>query len=147
GRFDITIGGENREILVPTDDMCEVSWIPRQGDLVSYLLPNPTSSSTSITVDIPKSYYDPSGGQEESAGPARLCSAPLVEVLTPVDIGVFNIRGQRLSTVYSGRLYGETRTFTWDGTDRRGMPVAPGVYFLRVVAGGRTAVKKVVVIR
>ena len=147
GRFDITIGGEEIEIRVPTDDMCEVSWIPRPNDLVSYLLPNPTSTGTSITVDIPKSYQDPSGGQEESAGPVSLYGTPLAEVLTPVDIGIYNIRGQRIATVYSNRLYGETRTFRWNGTDSYGKPVASGVYFMRVAAGGRVATKKVVVIR
>jgi hypothetical protein len=147
GRFDIMIEGEIREIRVPTDDICEVSWIPRENDLVSYLLPNPTSSSTSITVDIPKSYYDPAGGQEESSRPATLYESSLVEILTPVEIGVYNIKGQRISTVYNNRLYGETRTFTWDGADLYGRPVAPGVYFIHVAAGGRVATKKVVIIR
>jgi hypothetical protein len=147
GRFNVTIDGENQEFLVPTGDMCERSWIPRQNDLVSYLLPNPTSTSTSITVDIPKSYYDPAGGQEETARAATLNGAPLVEVLTPLDIGVYNIKGQRIATVYNNRLYGETRTFTWNGTDLYGKPVAQGVYFMRIAAGNRVATKKVVIIR
>ncbi len=147
GRFNIMIDGELREFQVPTDEMCEYAWIPRQSDLLSNLLPNPMNSSTSITVDIPKSYYDPAGGQEETSRAATLHAAPLVEVLTPLDIGVFNIKGQRIATIYSNRLYGETRTFTWNGTDRYGRLVAPGVYFIRVAAGDKVASKKVVIIR
>lgn len=147
GRFEMTIGGELHEIRVPTGDMYEISWIPSGNDLVSYLLPNPTSSRTSITIDIPKSYHDPAGTQDNATRPATLYGSPLVEVLTPVDIGVYNIKGQRIATVYSNRLYGETRTFQWHGTDSYGKPVAPGVYFMRVVAGDKVATKKVVVIR
>ena len=147
GRFSLMIDGKLREFLMPTEEICEISWIPRPDDLVSYLLPNPTNSGTSITVDIPKSYYDPAGGQEETSRAAILRSTPLVEVLTPLDIGVFNIKGQRIATIYSNRLYGGTRTFTWNGADRYGKPVAPGVYFIRVAAGNRTATRKAVIIR
>ena len=147
GRFDITIAGVPSEIRVPTDDMYEVCWIPTGNDLVSNLLPNPTSSGTSITIDVPRSYYDPSGTQDNATRPANLYSAASVEVLTPVDIGVYNIKGQRVATVYNNKLFGATRTFQWNGTDSYGKPVAPGVYFMRVVAGDRVATKKVVIIR
>jgi hypothetical protein len=147
GRFEISIGGEQHVIHVPTGDMYEISWIPNGNDLVSYLLPNPTSSGTSITIDVPKSYYDPAGTQDNTTRPATLYGTPLIEVLTPVDIGVYNIKGQRISTIYNNKLYGSTRTFQWNGTDSYGKPVAPGVYFMRVVAGGKVATKKVVIIR
>ena len=147
GRFQVTIDGEPSEIRVPTGDMYEVSWIPRESGLVSHLLPNPTNSGTSFTVDVPKSYHDPSGTQTNSAQPASLYSPALVEVLTPVDIGVYNIKGQRIATVYNNKLFGSTRTFQWDGTDRYGRAVAPGIYFMRVVAGSKVATKKVVIIR
>jgi hypothetical protein len=147
GRFQVSINGEQHEIRVPTGDMYEISPIPNGNDLVSYLLPNPTSSGTSITIDIPKSYYDPSGTQDNATQPATLHGALAVEVLTPVDIGVYNIKGQRIATVYNNKLYGSTRTFQWSGTDSYGRLVAPGVYFMRVVAGNKAATKKVVIIR
>ncbi len=147
GRFQVSVDGQPRDIRVPTGDMYEVSWIPNGNELVSYLLPNPTSSGTSITIDVPKSYYDPAGSQDNSTRPADLYSTPLIEVLTPIDIGVYNIKGQRIATVYNNKLFGATRTFQWNGSDDRGKPVAPGVYFMRVVAGDKTATKKVVIIR
>jgi hypothetical protein len=147
GRFQITVGGQLHTISVPTGDMYEISPIPNGNDLVSYLLPNPTNAGTSITIDIPKSYYDPSGTQDNSAQPATLYSSASVEVLTPVDIGVYNIKGQRLATVYNNKLFGATRTFQWNGMDSYGRPVAPGVYFMRIAAGNKVATKKVVIIR
>ncbi len=147
GRFQISINGEQQTISVPTGDMYEISPIPNGNDLVSYLLPNPTHGGTSITVDIPKSYYDPSGTQDNSTQPATLYSAASVEVLTPVDIGVYNIKGQRIATIYNNKLFGATRTFRWNGTDSYGRPVSPGVYFMRVAAGNKVATKKVVIIR
>ena len=147
GRFQISINGEQHTISVPTGDMYEISPIPNGNDLVSYLLPNPTNAGTSITIDVPKSYYDPSGTQDNSTRPATLYSAASVEVLTPVDIGVYNIKGQRIATVYNNKLFGATRTFRWDGMDGYGRPVSPGVYFMRVVAGNKVATKKVVIVR
>ena len=147
GRFQVTIEGEPHEIRVPTGDMYEVGWIPTGNELVSYLLPNPTSSGTSVTIDVPKSYHDPSGTENNATRPASLYSTSLVEVLTPVDIGVYNIKGQRITTVYNNKLYGSTRTFHWDGMDNYGKLVSPGVYFMRVVAGRKTATKKIIVIR
>ncbi|UCF05444.1 MAG: T9SS type A sorting domain-containing protein, partial [bacterium] len=147
GRFEMWVDGELREFNVPTGDIYEISLIPRGGDLVSYLLPNPTSRGTSITVDVQKSYYDPAGGQEETAASATMQSPLLVEILTPVDIGVYNVKGQRIATVYNGKMFGATKTFPWNGLDNYGRPVAPGVYFMRVAAGGRVSTKKVVVVR
>jgi hypothetical protein len=38
-------------------------------------------------------------------------------------------------------------TLAWDGTDSNGRTVPTGVYFLRVDAGGKKDVKKVVILR
>jgi hypothetical protein len=35
----------------------------------------------------------------------------------------------------------------WDGKDSAGRPVASGVYFARLVAGGETANRKLVLVR
>jgi hypothetical protein len=146
-RFDVSVGGRDTTFHVPTKDMYEISLIPHGNDLVSYLLPNPTPSGTSITVDIPKSYYDPAGAQENGTLPASAQNPLLVEVLTPVDISVYNIKGQRIATVFNGKLYGKTKTFQWNGLDGYGQLVASGVYFMRVQAGDRVATKKVVIVR
>jgi flagellar hook assembly protein FlgD len=76
-----------------------------------------------------------------------LGSPASVETKTHVDIAVFNVLGQRIATIYSRNRYGGLEPYTWDGCDRDGSPVPPGVYFIRIVAGDKNTVRKVVVIR
>jgi hypothetical protein len=46
-----------------------------------------------------------------------------------------------------GLLPNGRHSIAWPGTDRTGMPVAPGVYFLKLDAGGRISKAKIIVIR
>ncbi len=147
GKFSMYIGGTLRSFEIETNDIYTVSQIPKGSDFISNLLPNPTAGKTSFTVDIPKSWYDPAGGQDNMAMPASAASPALEEIHTPVEIHVYNIKGQRIHTIFSNSIYGETRTFSWHGLDRWGKPVAPGIYFIRVQAGGHTDTKKVVILR
>lgn len=59
-----------------------------------------------------------------------------------VTIGIFNVRGQRLSTLVDGAYFvaGE-HEIHWDGTDEAGNHLPPGHYYFRVAnsAGARTA--------
>lgn len=146
-RFELEFRGSMKSFVFPSNYIYETAMLPVGPNIVSNLMPNPTISRTSFTVNIPKSYYDPTGGTMAS-GDRRSLSAPvLTEVMTPVDIGVYNVNGQRIATIYSRSRFGGFKTFTWDGMDRRGLSVAPGVYFIRVNAGNETAVKKIVIIR
>ncbi len=147
GRFELYVDGLLREFNFATNDMYELSLIPKGIDFISNLLPNPTSGLTSFTVEIPRSFHDPAGGQDNINVPASVASPALEEIQTQVEIHVYNIKGQRIHTIFSNNIYGETKTFTWHGVDRWGKPVAPGIYFIHVQAGGYTDTKKVVIIR
>jgi hypothetical protein len=56
--------------------------------------------------------------------------------------------GSQLSPGRYGRDLGSTTgcapEFSWDGTDQRGRRVTPGVYLLRMRAGGRQFVQRIV---
>jgi len=60
------------------------------------------------------------------------------------ELGVYDVRGARVSTVARERFTAGTHDAEWNGRDASGSPVAPGVYFLQlrvdgvVVASGRT---------
>ena len=147
GRFELYVDGLLRQFEFATNDMYETSLVPRGADFISNLLPNPTAGMTSFTVEIPRSWHDPAGGQDSRTVPSSVASPALEEIHTSVEIHVYNIKGQRIHTIFSNNIYGETRTFTWHGLDRWGNPVAPGIYFIRVQAGGYTDTKKVVILR
>ena len=86
------------------------------------LRPNPTSGSTSISFDIP-----------DHAGPVHLV--------------IYNVRGQVVRTVLDGPVDRGRHERAWDGSDDHGRQVASGVYFARLMVGGKTSDQKVMVLR
>jgi hypothetical protein len=52
-----------------------------------------------------------------------------------VDVTVYNVRGQRVKTLHSGKMKPGYNDLKWRGRDNRDNPVASGIYFYRVKAG------------
>ncbi len=153
-RFELGVGDSVQSFRFPSEYMYKTAMIPVGSGLVSNLLPNPMSGSTSFTVDIPRSFNGSAGrvspanenGERRSSG--GILNAPArIEVMTYVDIAVYDVTGRRVATIYSWRRFGGLKTFTWDGTNQDGHLVPPGVYFIRIAAGDEIAVRKVVIIR
>jgi hypothetical protein len=81
--------------------------------------PNPTDTSLDLTI----------------AGPN----------ISEVSIVVYDVAGRLVRRLHQGKL--ETSTVRWDGADDQGRRVEPGVYFCRVLSGGRVAVEKVLLLQ
>lgn len=64
-----------------------------------------------------------------------------------VTLDIADVTGRRLRRVHDGVLEGGAHEILWDGTDDAGRLVGPGVYFLRLRAGGQSADRKLVRIR
>lgn len=60
------------------------------------------------------------------------------------DVVLFDARGRRVRTVFSGALAAGTHVLAWDGRDEGGRTVAPGLYFARARAGTSEVVRKLV---
>ncbi len=56
---------------------------------------------------------------------------------TVVDLGIYNILGQRVRTLYAGEMSAGEHTRTWDGHDDLGVEAPPGIYFVRITQGRR----------
>jgi len=63
-----------------------------------------------------------------------------------VTLRVFDVSGRAIRTLVDGNVPSGDRTATWNGTDARGNPVSPGVYFCRLEAGGKVLTKKMVLV-
>ncbi len=62
-------------------------------------------------------------------------------------LAIYDAAGRRVRTL-SDTPFGEgTHEFIWNGRDRRGTPVASGVYFCRVEAGRTRTVRRLVLVR
>ncbi len=105
------------------------------GLAVSYQLsqnyPNPFNSTTTI-------YYSVAGEEHGSIeGP------PVVHV----KMEIFNVLGQRVKTLVDENIPEGEYLVRWDGTNQQGTPLASGVYILRMTAGGKNWIRKMVLIR
>lgn len=78
--------------------------------------------------------------------PLRLGAAPFSIKLSglnrsPLQVNVFNMRGQKLGTIYSGGVARDELEFRWDGKVN-GSSLTSGIYFLRVLQDGRALARK-----
>ncbi len=74
--------------------------------LVSY--PNPFNNQTSIVVN---------------------CTVP-----TMVNVGIYNILGQRVKVLAVNDVVAGKKTYAWNGSDANNRPVSSGAYFVRLIA-------------
>jgi hypothetical protein len=61
-----------------------------------------------------------------------------------VNIGVYDIMGRKVRTLHDGVVPASRHDVTWQGIDDAGSPVATGIYFCRMTAGGVTQTQKMV---
>lgn len=66
---------------------------------------------------------------------------------TAVDLGLYNVSGQRIRTLVSGERPAGRYLAHWDGKDETCKPVVSGVYLCRLQAGGFAQTRNVVVLR
>ena len=59
-----------------------------------------------------------------------------------VDVSVYNLKGERITNIFSGNLVSGSHRFTWDAED-----TPTGVYFIRASSGGREISKKLVLLK
>jgi len=64
-----------------------------------------------------------------------------------VKLEIYNVRGQRVITLIDEYQNAGSKTVTWNGTDRKGVEVASGVYFYRLREGSNSEIRKMVLLR
>jgi hypothetical protein len=112
-------------LLVFVDEVTDIS-DPSAGNIpVEYVLmqnyPNPFNPATTIRYGIPKA--------------------------EKVAVVIFNILGQKVRTLVSGKQEPGYYTLTWDSRDDFGNPVSSGLYFLRVTAGRQHKTIKIMLVK
>lgn len=70
-----------------------------------------------------------------------------VPVPSEVNIAVFNVLGQRVTTLVNGRKEAGEYTIDWNGTSDGGNRVASGIYFYRITAGDFVKTKKMMMLK
>lgn len=88
---------------------------------LSHNYPNPFNPTTTIQYTLPK--------------------------LTQVQMGIYNILGQRVRTLLDKKQEGGHYTIEWDGTNGQGMLVGSGIYFIRMIAGEFVKTRKMTLLK
>ena len=70
-----------------------------------------------------------------------------IPVQTNVELGIYNILGQKVTTLVSGVQTAGNYGITWNGKDNSGRSVASGVYFYQLRAGNNEIVKKMMLMK
>ena len=89
--------------------------------LIKSNYPNPFNPSTTIEYSIP------------SAGKAKLC--------------VYNIRGQKVKTLFDGTAEKGLHRLVWDGRDGSGRSVASGIYLIHLESSGKSSIRKAMLMK
>ncbi len=63
------------------------------------------------------------------------------------ELAVYNVRGQKIKTLFDGRAQKGNNSVTWNGTDESGKNVSSGVYFYRLNADSKVMTQKMVLMK
>jgi hypothetical protein len=117
--------GNPQVMSVDNWNLCETTDVPDRTPTTPFALhqnyPNPFNPTTTIIFDMP------------AAGRAVL--------------RIYNVKGELVRTLLDGFVQAGDVQVNWDGKDRDGSPAASGIYFYNLRADGRTASRKMVLIR
>jgi hypothetical protein len=85
---------------------------------------------------------------EVSPNPARSTARVFLDLRQsqPVELDVFDLAGRRVRS-WRRMLPAGASSIVWNGRDDRGVPVAGGMYLVRVRAGNDVARSRVVLLR
>ncbi len=64
-----------------------------------------------------------------------------------VTIEIFNVKGERVTTLVSGPIAAGNHSIVWNGVDASGSPVASGVYLYRLHAGSFIETRKMILLK
>ena len=70
-----------------------------------------------------------------------------VPVAGVVDLGIYNVLGQRIRSLLSQHLAEGDHSVMWDGCDESGEALPPGIFFVRVTQGTATESRRLVLVR
>jgi hypothetical protein len=105
--------------------------------LISNVSPNPFSSKTWLSLNVPHSPSKAPGGGDTIDE----------DTVTPVHITIYDVLGRQVNELIRRSVTDDVVTLSWDGTDSRGRPLPSGVYLIRVRVSSVEEVRKVMLLR
>ncbi|OGF04449.1 MAG: hypothetical protein A2509_11815 [Candidatus Edwardsbacteria bacterium RIFOXYD12_FULL_50_11] len=89
--------------------------------------------------------------QLRAAAPNPMTTGTAIRFSLPASaqasLEVFNVLGQKVTTLANGKLDAGHHTANWDGTDRHGAKLASGVYIYQLRTMNKTLTKRITILR
>lgn len=79
--------------------------------------------------------------------PATNISFRIKDAGLDYQLSIYNVKGQLVKTLASGKLSKGSHTLAWDGTDSHGQKVSSGIYSYRLSNGSQTQSKRMVLVK
>ncbi len=79
--------------------------------------------------------------------PETKISFSLSKDVKDINLSVYNLKGQKVKTVFEGKAIKGLHELTWDGKDDNQISVASGIYFYRLNSGNVTQTKKMILMK
>ncbi len=96
------------------------------GDFTLYQnKPNPFNPSTTIKFDVPA----------------------LHEGVSEISLGIFNLLGQKVATIFAGVVDAGTYEAKWNGLDQSGNQVPSGIYVYQIVSENYSQSKRMTLVK
>jgi len=79
--------------------------------------------------------------------PETTISFNLKQFRPDVSVNIYNTRGQKVKTLFSGSLPGGNHNLQWKGFDDNNKPVSSGLYFYQISDGTNSQIRKMVLMK
>jgi len=60
---------------------------------------------------------------------------------------LYNLKGQRIKTLFAGEKPAGVHSLVFDGLDERGQSVSSGIYLMRMTADGKSFTRKMTLLK
>jgi len=97
------------------------------------------SSLVPLVTELKQNYPNPFAGETKLSW--------VLDKDAPISVDIYNLRGQKVKTLYSGHGNKGRQSMNWDAKDNNGVKVASGIYFYRLNTPEGSKVQKMMVLK
>lgn len=151
GQLDLTLESPGPHVLryrVEANDIANppnISWFPAAGEWITTTLNTVSNQDIAIpplSVELIRHFPNPLRISRNDA----LRIDYKADSGQPVEISIYNVRGQLVNTVHHQTGYSGMNRIEWNGRDKSGKPSTPGLYLIRFVSGEYSRVIKAMLV-
>jgi phosphatidylserine/phosphatidylglycerophosphate/cardiolipin synthase-like enzyme len=118
-------------------------------DLRTLVEPAFSNLAAAVPTKLELSLFHPNPFTQRARAAMKVLAQPggLSPLPECASVAIYDVRGQRVATLYDGPIAAGERQLTWEGMDDRGNAVCSGIYFCVLEAGGTRVVQKVSLVK